>query len=351
MSISQFKVSLERLAVAFQERACRCAPAAGPMNVRAALTLAALACGALYLGYLCILYLTQGALIYPGTKNQVDSVAPRPDGADLFHISTTKGNVEALFLPASADASATRRPAVIFGHGNGEVIDYWVSGLRGFQQRGVSVLLVEYPGYGRSTGSPSEQSIRAAMDAAYDRLAADPRVDPDRIFGFGQSLGAGAVCLLARDRPLRALILQSTFTSLDAFAVSHWAPGFLLRDHFDNLSVAKSFPGPMLVIHGRDDRLIPWQQGLRLASASRHATFRLYDCGHGCWDPERLPFWRDVTPVLLQAGILSPDRETELRSRNDAPVVDRPAHVNSSIRSMAYAQYGQAVASRSRIVK
>lgn len=263
--------------------------------------------------------------------------------------------MEALFLPASADARGARRPAVIFGHGNGEVIDYWISGVRGFQERGVSVLFVEYPGYGRSTGSPSEQSIRAGMDAAYDRPAADPRVDSDRIFGFGQSLGAGAVCLLARDRPLRALILQSTFTSLDVFAVSHWAPGFPLRDHFDNLSVAKRFPGPMLVIHGvihgRDDRLIPWQQGLRLASASGHATFRLYDCGHGCWDPERLPFWRDVTPVLLQAGILSRDREAELRSRNDVPVVDRTALVNSSVRSMAYAQYGPGVASRSPIVK
>ena len=267
------------------------------MNVRTALTAAASAAGMLYVSYLCILYFVQGALIYPGTNNRVDSAAPQPPGAELFHISTTEANVEALFLPGAADANATRQPAVIFGHGNDEVIDYWVSALHGFQERGVGVLLVEYPGYGRSTGLPSERSIRAAMDAAYDRLAADPRVDPDRILGFGQSLGGGAICLLARDRPLRALILQSTFTSLDAFAGSHWAPSFLLRDHFDNLSVAKSFPGPMLVIHGRGDRLIPWKQGLQLASASGHATFSLYDCGHGCWDPERLPFWRDVTPA------------------------------------------------------
>jgi len=281
------------------------------MNLRRVLSVTALAGGALYLSYLSMLYFMQGAIIYPGTNNRVDRIAPQPKGAELFHISITEGNVEALFLPASADASGPRQPAVIFGHGNGEVIDYWVSALGGFQERGVSVLLVEYPGYGRSTGSPSEQSIRAAMDAAYDRLAADPHVDPDRIFGFGQSLGGGAICLLARDRPLRALILQSTFTSLDAFAASHWAPGFLLRDHFDNLSVARSFRGSMLVIHGRYDRLIPWKQGLRLASASEHAIFRLYDCAHGCWDPEHLPFWDDVTPVLLKAGILPPDNQAE----------------------------------------
>jgi fermentation-respiration switch protein FrsA (DUF1100 family) len=143
------------------------------------------------------------------------------------------------------------------------------------------------------------------MDAAYDRIAADPRVDRTRIIGFGQSLGGGAICLLSRDRPLRALILQSTFTSLDIFATGHWAPAFLLRDHFDNLSAVRQFHGPVLVIHGRDDSLIPWEQGKRLAAASADSTFHLYNCGHGCWDPEHLPFWQDAMPFLTNAGVIS----------------------------------------------
>ena len=141
------------------------------------------------------------------------------------------------------------------------------------------------------------------MDAAYDRLVSDPRVDRTRIVGFGQSLGGGAICLLARDRPLRGLILQSTFTSLDIFATSRWAPAFLLHGHFDNLSAVRRFRGPVLVIHGRSDELIPWDQGRRLAVAAASGTFRLYECGHGCWDPERLPFWHDAVPWLRQAGI------------------------------------------------
>jgi hypothetical protein len=67
------------------------------------------------------------------------------------------------------------------------------------------------------------------MEAAYDRMPGDPRVDSSRIFGFGQSLGGGAICLLARDRPLRAPILQSTFPTLDIFAAHYRAPSFLLR--------------------------------------------------------------------------------------------------------------------------
>jgi uncharacterized protein len=112
---------------------------------------------------------------------------------------------------------------------------------------------------------------------------------------------------LARDRPLQALILQSTFTALDAFTARYWAPSFRLRDHFDSYASLRRFKGPVLVIHGRQDQLIPWEQGRRLASASAHSTFRLYDCGHGCWDPDRLAFWQDAEPFLRTAGILPSD--------------------------------------------
>jgi uncharacterized protein len=274
------------------------------MALRKVLFYASVAAVALYVGFLCALYFTQTSIIYPGAKNRVDPVAPLGRGGEVMKISTSAGTVEALFLPATADANALQKPLVIFGHGNGEVIDYWVTALDGFRERGIGVLLVEYPGYGRSTGSPSEESIRTVMDAAYDRILTDPRVDRTRIVGFGQSLGGGAICLLARDRSLRALILQSTFPSLDIFTAIYWAPAFLLHDHFDSLSTVKHFLGPVLVIHGRDDQLIPWEEGKRLASAAAHATFRLYDCGHGCWDPERLPFWRDAVPFLVDAGIL-----------------------------------------------
>lgn len=273
------------------------------MTLGKALTAAVLSAAALYMAYLGLLYFSQTSIIYPGTKNHVAAIPSLPRGAGSFRIQTALGNIDAFFLPAEP-ADASRHPLVIFAHGNGEVIDDWSTALDGFRQRGVGVLLVEYPGYGRSTGSPSEASIEGAMDAAYDRIAADSRVDASRIFGFGQSLGGGAICLLAKDRNLRALILQSTFTSLDGFAAKYWAPAFLLRDHFESLATLTHFRGPVLVIHGRDDRLIAWTQGQRLAAASPRSTFKLYDCGHGCWDPERLPFWRDAEPFLKESGVL-----------------------------------------------
>jgi pimeloyl-ACP methyl ester carboxylesterase len=278
------------------------------MSVRKILSWGTGVAATLYLGFLALLFFSQGSIIYPGAKNHVDPSPPKAPGLEALVLSTPAGQVEALFSPATASMDGARQPVMIFGHGNGEVTDYWVSALDGFRERGIGVLLVEYPGYGRSTGSPSERSIRTAMDAAYDRIVQDPRVDRTRVLGFGQSLGGGAICLLAKDRPLRALILLSTFPSLDIFTAGYWAPSFLLRDHFDNLSAVEHFAGPVLVIHGREDQLIPWQEGRRLAAAAKHATFRLYECGHGCWDPEHLPFWKDAEPFLTDAGFMQGTR-------------------------------------------
>jgi hypothetical protein len=86
-------------------------------------------------------------------------------------LSASAGRVEALFLPATTTVNGSQQRVMIFGHGNGELTDYLVSALDGIRGRGIGVVLVEYPGYGRSTGSPSERSVRTAMDAAYDRIA------------------------------------------------------------------------------------------------------------------------------------------------------------------------------------
>ena len=274
--------------------------------LRLALWVGALAAAllVLYSSYLAALFFWQRTLLFPGVQIPVSAVPPVRPGLEVLRLPLADGSVtEALFLPAILPNNA-RQPVLIFAHGNGEVTDFWVDALDGFRRRGMGVLLVEYPGYGRTTGRPSETSIRAAMRAAYDQIAADSRVDRNQIIGFGQSLGGGAISGLARERPLRALILQSTFPALAFFAERYGAPAWLLRDRFDNLAAVREFSGPVLVIHGRFDQLIPWPQAQRLAQAAHQGYFRLYDCGHLCWAPERLPFWQDTAFLLRQAGMV-----------------------------------------------
>jgi uncharacterized protein len=232
------------------------------------------------------LYNGQPSTFFSGSLRHpvAEPVAP---GTEMLRVASDSATVESLFLPAT-DGATGPKPLVIFAHGNSALIDDFVTALDGFRQRGVGVLLVEYPGYGRSTGAPSDASIRTAFDNAYDRMSSDPRVDPSRIIGFGQSFGGAAICLLAQDRPLRALILMSTATAFNV--VEHHG-------------TASPIGGPVLVIHGKHDPRISWQQGERLAAASPRAIFKLYDCEHDCWQPDRVPFWKDATPFLAQAGV------------------------------------------------
>lgn len=275
-----------------------------PVRVSSRLALAALGVAAAYLGWLALLFAFQRSLQYPGAGIPAAAEPPRIPGLEVRWLGLPFGRVETWFLPATGPEGRSA-PAIVFAHGNGELMDGWPDELAPFRAMGAGVLLVEYPGYGRSAGSPTEDSITAAFVAAYDALAADPRVDASRIVVLGQSLGGGAACALLAKRPIAAAILQSTFTSARVFARRYLAPGFLVRDGFDNASALRAFPGPVLVLHGSRDPLIPPSEGRALAAAARRARFVAYDCGHDYWHPDRLPFWRDVEAFLREAGVLA----------------------------------------------
>jgi uncharacterized protein len=259
----------------------------------------------IYAAYCVLLFLVQRQVVFPRY------MIPNPASPDLkamgiepWWLETSFGKVEAWYLPPAASAAGQRVPAVIFGHGNGELIDYWPNELGRFASMGVGLLLVEYPGYGRSAGSPSQESISETFTLAYDRLAARKDVDPSRIVLFGRSLGGGAVCDLALKRPSAALILMSAFKSVSAFAVRYLAPAFLIRDPFDNLAAVRHYDGPVLVIHGRFDEVVPFSHGQALHAAARNAKMVVYEAGHNDCPPDWAIFWRDAEDFLRAHGIL-----------------------------------------------
>ena len=194
--------------------------------------------------------------------------------------------------------------AVILAHGNAESIDTFSSEFDGFRDLGLGVLIVEYPGYGRSEGSPSQDSITEALTIAYDALVAREEIDAERIVLFGRSLGGGAVCALAAQRPVAAMVLLSTFTSIREMAYRYLAPQFLVRDPFDNLAVVENFPGPILVVHGTDDGLIPLVQAETLFAAAENGQLLRYPCGHGDCPGDWNRFWQDMARFLRDNGFV-----------------------------------------------
>lgn len=259
-----------------------------------------------YLAYCVILFFLQRKLMYPGTMLTPPA---SPSGlarlARPVSLGLPGGPVTALYLPPPSGASM--HAAVILCHGNYELAVDLNPRFDEFRRMGMAVMILEYPGFGGSPGSPTEQSTIAAAVAAYDALVRMPGVDPSRIVAFGRSLGGGVVCGLSRQRPLSALILQSTFTSLTPFSARYLVPGFLVRDVYDNRAALASYPGPVLILHGRQDRVVPFSHGRKLAAAGRNVRFAEFDAGHD--DIIEMPrFWAEIEGFLLHEGIIDTPR-------------------------------------------
>ncbi|HPX61500.1 MAG TPA: alpha/beta hydrolase [Deltaproteobacteria bacterium] len=254
-----------------------------------------------YLGYGALMFFMQRQMIYPGTSLVRQPSVKLPVRSEQLLLQLPGGAVSTRFIPASG--AGRRHPAVIVCHGNMELADDMATEMLKLHRLGIGVLLLEYPGYGGQPGRPSEPALARAAVAAYDALAKRNDVDPARIIAFGRSLGGGVACALARQRPVSALVLVSTFASLRPFAHGHMLPGFLLRDVYDNQQVLGSFGGPVLIVHGRQDRVVPFWHAERLLSAARNATFKAMDGDHNDIISAR-QFWPAVQSFLVRQQLV-----------------------------------------------
>jgi pimeloyl-ACP methyl ester carboxylesterase len=250
-------------------------------------------------GYFVLACAMQRQALFPAPTLAGDRTFERIPGAERIWLDTEGARAEAWYLPP-LPATAGPAPLVVFAHGNGELIDDWAEAFEPPRRWGAGVLLVEYPGYGRSTGSPSQGSIAATMTSAFDRMAERAEIDADRIIAYGRSLGGGAACALARERKVAALVLESTFTSVRRMARGFGIPGFLVRDPFDNLDTLRSFSGPVLIVHGERDEIIPAAHAAELHAAGRGSRLALAPCGHNdCQRP-----WPLLREFLLEHGLI-----------------------------------------------
>ena len=259
-----------------------------------------------YLGWALLLYTQQRRMLFPGVDLPAPAAIPAlpEEGVERVAIPFSAGTAEALFFPAAG--SVPDAPALVFAHGNGELISDNIPIARQLADLGVAVLLLEYPGYGRSDGTPSRRAIAEVFLSGFDWLRSREQVNPGRIGGFGCSLGAAAITDLARERPLKALILQSPFLSVAHLARGYLVPGLLVRDRFDNLEVLRRYGGPVLLIHGRRDEIVPHAHSERLAVAAPSAELLSLDCGHNDCPPDPVAYLAVIKRFLEQSGILEP---------------------------------------------
>jgi fermentation-respiration switch protein FrsA (DUF1100 family) len=232
--------------------------------------------GAFVVALLCVvrIYGVQFVL-FPTWVLRKDPPRPSlPDG-EAWTLETDAGPVEAFFFPAAA-----RAPTVIFAHGNGELIDDHLALARWYRAQGFTVLLPEYRGYGRSRGSPTEDSLVRDFVAFFDRLHGHSAVDSRRIYFPGRSLGGAALIAAASKRAPRAMVLESTFSSIRELARERGFPSFLVADSFDSLPALRNVSFPVLLIHGTRDHIVPFSHAEQLARATSRPTVVPLDCRH-----------------------------------------------------------------------
>ncbi len=235
----------------------------------------------IYYGVYCtFLFFYQGKLLFPADM----AGEPLP----LRHSTTTvelerevdDDKVVAWFIPAPGSSEARPAPLAVFFHGNAELIDHQYSAVEDYQRLGCSVLLPEYRGYGRSSGSPSERKI--VDDALFfvDEVLKRPEIDASRLILHGRSLGGGPAAQVAARRKPSALILESTFASAAAMADKYFAPRFLVRNPFRTDRVLQKLDTPVLIFHGTTDNIIPVAHGRKLRDLTKNCTYFEYACRH-----------------------------------------------------------------------
>jgi uncharacterized protein len=175
------------------------------------------------------------------------------------------------------DWKLPEKPVVLFCHGNSCTIDQWSWVIdRWTRMIGADVLIFDYRGYGRSTGTPTEEGLYKDARAAYDWLIEEKKVDPKRILIVGQSLGGGVALQLAGQVEHKMLILESTFTCMCDVVdnVFFGAPmGLFCHQKFPNLDRIREYKKPVFISHGGRDHLIPFSHAEQLFKAAQGPKF------------------------------------------------------------------------------
>jgi len=222
-----------------------------------------------YGAVLALVFLFQSRMVYYPEIGRDITVTPNSYGLAFETVDIRTGDGETLhawWVPA-ADARGT----VLFFHGNAGNISHRLDYLQMFHRLRYSTLIVDYRGYGRSTGSPSEEGTYRDAEAAWDYLRGAREVRAQHLVLAGESLGGAVATWLAARVGPRAVLLFSTFTSAtDLGAGIYWfLPVRLIsRLGYDNLAHLKRISSPVFIAHSREDDIVPYAHGRRLFDAA-----------------------------------------------------------------------------------
>jgi len=260
------------------------------------------------------LYAFQERLVYFPTSTLVATPAAIGLEFEDVRFRTEDGlTLHGWFVP-----HPTARHTVLFLHGNAGNVSHRLQTIDLLHELGLAVFIFDYRGYGHSEGRPGEQGTYRDAEAAWSYLTGTRDIPPERIVVFGRSLGGAVAAWLAVRHPPAAVVLESTFASGEAMArrtAPIYPAGLLTRLRYDSIGRVPALRAPLLVIHSRDDEIVPLAQARALfAAAPQPKAFLEIRGSHNTAFLQDLPRYRAGLRRFLerleQGGSMAADAAT-----------------------------------------
>lgn len=216
------------------------------------------------LGWALLAWIANRSAFFPMSYPKGNWLEANHLGAEDTWLRSGRHRIHAWWTPLDGAPAA-----VLFLHGNAGNVTHRARHIRAWREAGAAVLVIDYRGYGRSEGRPTEAGLYEDALAGY-RYLRGRGYAPERILVHGESLGTAAAAQVASVEPVGGVILEAPFPSARAVAQTVLPVlGPLLVWGFDVRSRVGRIRAPLLVIHGEADEVIPFRLGRAVFEAAR----------------------------------------------------------------------------------
>jgi len=221
-----------------------------------------------------VYFMQPGMIYYPNIPGRELVSSPKSIGLDYEDVEllTDDGaRIHGWFIPYDRASDMQKPATLLFLHGNAGNISHRLDSIKLFNNLGLNILIIDYRGYGQSTGKPTETGTYQDAEAAWHYLTATRGIKENKIILFGRSLGGSVAAWLAGQHTPAALIVESSFSSVPSMGqrIYPFLPVRLLsRFQYNTKEYVKEVNCPVLVAHSRDDDIIPYEEGRDIFNAA-----------------------------------------------------------------------------------
>jgi len=215
-------------------------------------------------------YIELKGIFFPSREVELNPHSINLPFEDIYVKTQNNLQISAWFIPCDG-----AKYTLLLLHGNAGNLQDRLGKLNLLHQLGLNIFIIDYRGYGRSKGSPSESGLYFDSQAAYNYLINTRKVSAEEIILYGESLGTAVAIDLASRFPVKALILEGAFSSGKDMAriIYPFIPVFFFSDRFDSLKKIRKVRAPKLFLHSGNDEIVPFSMAKKLFAAADEPKF------------------------------------------------------------------------------